>query len=115
MRAELWGRDLHGRTDSPRPAAFLLSAEELVRLAEPVLEAVLGPPAELVHCEARIEDAPLELAGAGRHELRVELRPRDSLAQLEQLDDRRLAPGADVVEAAVVGRRRDVARATSPT
>src|SRR5215218_2222754 len=115
MWPELWGRDLH-ETDRIRsgPRRSSLAAEELVRLAEPVLEAVLGPPAELVDGATWIDDAPLQLTRPGRHERRLEVRARDPLAQLEELDDRGLAPGAHVVDAALVlgggqGRADDVA------
>ena len=57
-------------------------------------------------CAGALRDAPARS--------RVELRARDSLAQLEQLDDGGLTPGAHVVDAAVVrprghGRAGDVA------
>ena len=68
---------------------------------EPVLEVALRSPAELVDRATRIEDAPLELARPRRRELGLEIRAGDPLAQLEELDDRRLAPRAHVVDAAV--------------
>src|SRR5207253_2407645 len=85
-------------------------------LVKPVLQAPLRPPAQLVHGAADVEDAPLELTWARRRELGLDiLLARNPPAELEQLDDRGLTPGADVEDAALVpgrGERRahDIAR-----
>src|SRR5207244_8650090 len=76
-----------------------------------VVEAVLGPPAELPLGPADVEEAALELAEPRRRVLGLLVgagHPRDPLVEL---DDRGLEAGADVEDAAAVVSGRGERRA----
>src|SRR5207253_913110 len=72
---------------------------------QPVLERLLGPPAELARRQRRVGDAAPDVARPRLRVLRLAVDADHAPAGRKQFVDRRLDPGADVVDAAgVLGR-----------
>src|SRR5207253_2317607 len=98
------------RASGPAAAAVPRSdrpADPLPGPAEAGVEPVLRAPPELPLGERRVEGAPLQLAEARRRALGLLVGLGDAGDPVVELEDGRLAPRADVEDAAVVADRRE--------
>ena len=100
-------RVIHGRSFSPALALLLpLRVNPVPGRAETVLELDHRLEPELVRCERRIEGTPLQLPETCRSVLGSDAGLGDLGAQGVEIHDARLAPGTDVVDAAVLAECR---------
>src|SRR3954451_11315992 len=99
----IWWACCTARTDSI--CAALLLHDPGPRSREPVVERVLGTPAELACCESDVEGASLQLSCPRVGERRLARGAARALDRVVELDYRRLGTRTDVEDAAAVAHR----------